>query len=115
MSKTSSSLGIYWEDAVTRFLETGGYNIIAKRFAVKGAEIDVIATKGTSIIFIEVKYRNKFADYEGIVSIAKFHRIFRASEIFFQKNSKLQVFSPRFDIIFISKDLTVNHIENISI
>lgn len=117
MSKISSTqIGILWEEAVIRFLEgEKTYKVIAKRFKCKGGEIDLIAIKNGTIIFIEVKYRKTFEDFEGIVTSAKFKRIFLTHEIFLEKRPEFKNCDVRFDIIFISKDLSFHHIENVSI
>ena len=56
-----------------------------------------------------------FEDFEGIVDAKKFERIFMASEIFLSKNPDLKNFQIRFDIIFVSKDMSLHHIKNISL
>jgi putative endonuclease len=109
------SKGLLWEENVLRFLEGENYKILTKRFRIKGAEIDLIALRDSTVIFIEVKYRKNFDDFEGIVDAKKFQRIFMASEIFLSKNPDLKNFQIRFDIIFVSKDSALHHIENISL
>ncbi len=39
------------------YLRLKGYRILARRYCVRGGEIDLIARAGSTIAFIEVKYR----------------------------------------------------------
>lgn len=111
----NSNKGLLWEENVLHFLEGENYQILAKRFRIKGAEIDLIALQDSTVVFIEVKYRKSFQDFEGIVDAKKFERIFMASEIFLSKNPDLKNLEIRFDIIFVSKDMSLHHIKNISL
>ncbi|NRA30873.1 MAG: YraN family protein [Parvularculaceae bacterium] len=38
-------------------LRLKGYRILAERFAAPGGEIDIVAQRGSTLIFVEVKYR----------------------------------------------------------
>jgi putative endonuclease len=58
----NSNKGLLWEENVLHFLEGENYQILAKRFRIKGAEIDLIALQDSTVVFIEVKYRKSFQD-----------------------------------------------------
>ncbi len=55
-SKTRS-LGNAGEIAVALYLIQDGFTIIARNYTIRGGEIDIIATKGELVVFVEVKTR----------------------------------------------------------
>lgn len=56
MSKhRSKAVGKLGEDIACAFLMQKGYAIIARNFSVRSAEIDIVAKRGKTIHFVEVK------------------------------------------------------------
>ena len=51
------NVGDLGEEFAAKMLENAGYNIIARNFSTKFGELDIIALKGGTIHFIEVKTR----------------------------------------------------------
>lgn len=83
-------------------LEGLGYRIIETNWRFKRAEIDLIATCGDEIIFVEVKRRgtNAFGYPEEYVTHAKARHLRRAIEGYLMLHpSRLQ---PRVDIVAIT-------------
>lgn len=52
-----NKLGRKGEDLARQFLEQKGYDILAMNWRYQRAEVDIIATQGDWIIFVEVKTR----------------------------------------------------------
>lgn len=50
-------LGKLGEDVAQQYLEKKGYRILCRNFRCRAGEIDIIASKGNSLHFIEVKTR----------------------------------------------------------
>lgn len=50
-------IGRLGEELAATLLEEQGYRIIVRNFSCKFGEIDIIARKGRSIVFVEVKTR----------------------------------------------------------
>ena len=53
----SRLLGAFGEQTAARYLRKKGYNIISANFKSKSGEIDLVASKGEYIAFVEVKTR----------------------------------------------------------
>lgn len=53
-----NDLGKYGEDLATEFLVLKSYEIVARNWRYKRAEIDIIARKEEKLIFVEVKTRS---------------------------------------------------------
>ena len=75
------------EDDTALFLEKNGYAVIARNFRTRTGEIDIIALKGDTIYFIEVKYRsyNLVSPLE-MMTPAKQEKMRNTAEIYLQKN-----------------------------
>ena len=57
MPTTRSVLGDWGEDAVGRFLERKGYQILDRKYRCRWGEIDLVARDGNDLVFIEVRTR----------------------------------------------------------
>ncbi len=54
---TSRELGLRIEDKACQYLEGTGYRIVYRNFISPYGEIDIIAMDGTTLAFVEVRYR----------------------------------------------------------
>lgn len=54
---TNYSNGRLAENAAAAYLQRHGFEIIARNWRNRWCEIDIVASKGTCIYFVEVKYR----------------------------------------------------------
>ena len=77
MSDARITLGKRGEELACRELERRGYAIVARRFRVRGGELDIVARDGPTLVFVEVKARQSLAVGEGFESVtpAKQRRI----------------------------------------
>lgn len=64
MSLKDYVFGFNAESKAVRYLEKNGFKILERNFHSRFGEIDIIATKGQNLHFIEVKATN--GDYEAI-------------------------------------------------
>lgn len=107
------------EELASKYLKNNGYEVINQNFRCKLGEIDLIAIKNNTIIFIEVKTRSntKFGTPEQAVDSNKRKHILRTSQVFLAKN-KLNNYDLRFDIISIYMNgniYKIEHFKNIEI
>jgi putative endonuclease len=54
---TKKEIGAFGEDIAADFLVRRGYEILDRRYQTRGGEVDIIARKGPTIVFVEVKAR----------------------------------------------------------
>ena len=110
-------LGNIGEDAAAKFLEGKGYEIVARNFRIRSAEIDIIAQLDDVIVFVEVKARSSIR--HGLpseaVNLRKQKKIIEAAGVFLQDENFCDC-ACRFDVveIFLRGQIVeeINHIEN---
>lgn len=90
------------EDAAAAFLQKNGFEILARNFTVRGAEIDIVAREKGCIVFVEVKASFTRSAAHGAprerVTPAKQRRIGMAALLYLQRHS-LQEAPVRFDVV----------------
>lgn len=94
------SVGAEQETKVQEYLETQGYEIVARNFYTKYGEIDLIAKKDGYLVFVEVKYRadGRFGAPEEAVDFRKQKKIIAVAQYYIYKN-KIPFDTPcRFDV-----------------
>jgi putative endonuclease len=90
------------ESIAALMLRLKGYRILARRFVVNGAEIDLIARRGGAIAFVEVKARADMDVAEIAISAAKQRRIARAARVWLARNPWAAGLVLRGDAIFVA-------------
>lgn len=94
-------LGSWGEKAATEHLVKLGYAIVERNLKIGTYEIDIIATKGNTIAFVEVKTRsNDDADPLDAIDQKRINRMARAADIYIR--SRNIEYEPQFDIIAIN-------------
>ena len=80
----SYALGIEGEDMAADYLSSSGYVILERRFRIHSIEIDIIASKGKELVFVEVKTRSSdfFASPESAVNVKKQKRMILAADYY---------------------------------
>ncbi|MCF0243029.1 MAG: YraN family protein [Treponema sp.] len=116
MRKDNKTTGSEGENRAYDYLKSKDFEIIARNWRIKGGEIDLIAKKGETIVFFEVKtLPNATLDMlKAVLGPQKQQRIIKTSKRFLQINRQYSNYFVRFDvIIFDMQDLPpVYHIEN---
>ena len=108
-------LGLLGENMAKHFLSEKDFKIVASNYRFKKWEIDIIAEKDNTIVFIEVKTRQN--DYLGepwrAVTRTKQRQIIRVAQEYLVHNNISQ--EARFDVISIlhNPERSLNKIEHI--
>ncbi len=109
-------IGPAGEEAAVKFLEKNGYEILDTNYRIAGSEVDVIALKGETLCFVEVKTRGSrdFGLPEEFVDRRKRRKIINAAKIFIG-NKKYDNHYVRFDIISVQNNpgaVEIRHIQH---
>ncbi len=113
-----ADIGLAGEDLACTFLREKGYDILHRNWRFKRAEIDLIARKNNTIIFVEVKTRtsSNFGPPEAFLSEAQSLRVWDAADAYLQETQNL-VGQHRFDLIAIEYEAKnryrIKHFEDI--
>jgi putative endonuclease len=101
--KSGVPLGRRGERIAARRLRRSGYRLLARNFRAAGAEIDLIATEGETIVFVEVKTRIgvKAGRPEEAVDMRKQERIRRAARVYLSRY-RAHERPVRFDVVAIT-------------
>lgn len=98
--KRNRELGNIYEERAASILITDGYTILERNYQLKIGEIDIIAEKNETIVFVEVKYRSSLKFGYGVeaVDLKKIKKIYRVARIYLTKHKNLDK-NIRFDCI----------------
>ena len=94
--------GFHAETLAALWLMAKGYRVLARRYSVKGGEIDLVVVRGDTVAFVEVKAR---ADYEAAAHAlveGKLDRIRRAARAWVSRNGWAARCTLRGDAVLIA-------------
>lgn len=108
-----NTLGEWGEQLAREYLMMNGYTVFESNQRVGHKEIDIIATKGDRIIFVEVKTRSTdFTDPLDAIDAKKIKRLVKAADSYLQTYDKPH--EPQFDVIAVvgtpESSYTLTHI-----
>ncbi|MDR4308557.1 YraN family protein [Chelatococcus sambhunathii] len=94
-------LGLGAETRAAWALRLTGWRIVARRFAEGPAEVDLIALRGRTLAFVEVKARADLATAAEAVSERQQRRIRRAAEAFLARRPVYAGYVVTFDVVLV--------------
>lgn len=102
------------EEAAVRFLEGQGYRVLARNYSCRHGELDVVAERGDTLCFVEVRMRSTavWGDPSHTVSFAKQRRVVKAA-LHYLLTQRLRDRMIRFDVISVvgrGERATVEHL-----
>ncbi|MCX6094421.1 MAG: YraN family protein [Candidatus Bipolaricaulota bacterium] len=97
------------ENDTCELLRNLGYAIVARNWASRGGELDIVARDGDTLVFVEVKARSGggFGGPEAAVSHAKQRRIAAAAKAFMARTDA--DLPARFDVVAWEGDVVRIH------
>ncbi len=99
----------FWAEILLR---VKGYRILARRFQAAGAEIDLVARRGSTIVFVEVKARPTLDAAQETITAQKIVRIARGARAFLARLPAMPQ-TVRCDAILIAPGALPRHIKAI--
>lgn len=107
-------IGEEFEQQAGKFFQQQGFDIVEKNYFCRTGEIDLIIANETSLVFVEVKYRqtNDFGNVLETVTASKQRKLLKCAEYFLLKNQQLMNLNLRFDVIVFAGDQPPNWIQN---
>lgn len=107
--------GLSGEERATKHLISSGYIILKRNFRKAFGEVDIIAVKGTKIIFCEVKNWDYIGweDLHYSINKSKIQKIQKLASLFLLQNPLYNDYTVGFDLILLSRRMKdLNHIED---
>ena len=112
----NKEIGNNGENKAADYLETQGYSIIERNWRTKTGEIDIIAHKDETVVFVEVKSlpNGTMELLQTELNRGKLQRIVKTSKRFLLKHRQYSNSYVRYDVIVIDMPgyPEVYHIEN---
>lgn len=108
--------GFFGESCVVAWLQKSGYQVLAQNYTTKFGEIDIIAKKGPTISFIEVKMRlTTYFDLSELVNYTKQKKIIATARRYIALHGQVdQIY--QFDIALVAKlssgQFEINYLPN---
>ena len=111
IGKHNRRLGAKGERRAVKHLKSAGYKILKRNYKCPFGEVDIIAEKGDTVAFVEVKTRlsDNFGTPAEAVDAQRRQRYVQTAKFYFSGREIDSV--VRFDIIEIFRN-EINHIEN---
>ncbi len=111
---SSVQRGAEGETKAAAFMAARGWTVLERNFRSVGGEIDIIAEKGDTVAFVEVKAWDALpqGELEHSIDSRKQARIARAARSWLSRGRARPGKRLRFDVIFLGGESGVRHIEN---
>lgn len=104
--------GLWAESLAALYLMARGYKILRRRYKTPHGEIDLIARKGATVCFIEVKaHASESASLEAVNARTQ-ARIENAALAFLAENPELLQGDMRFDVVAVVSPVRIVHLDN---
>jgi putative endonuclease len=102
--------GLRAESIAALLLQVKGYQILARRFAAAGGEIDLVARRGATIAFVEVKARDGLDAAAEAITEAKRRRIGHTARVWLARNPWAAESNLRGDAVFVAPGRLPRHL-----
>jgi putative endonuclease len=109
--KAAEQAGRRAETLVALYLQLTGHRILARRYRCASGEIDLIARRGRTIVFVEVKQRRRAEHAIEPVTARSEERILRSGETWLNRHPRYieDGFGIRYDLITVIGTLRILH------
>ena len=87
-----------------------GYRILERRYKTPVGEVDIIARRGSALVFLEVKARERMDDAAASIGLKQRQRIADAAAAYLARNPDIAGLSCRFDAILVARGRLPKHV-----
>lgn len=112
MTQTGHKKGLLAEMKAGLYLRMKGYRILDTRFKTSAGEIDIVAQKGDTLVFVEVKLRRTEDAAAEAIHARNQERVMNAALLYLQKHPEYNGKDMRFDALIMGRGSPFRHIEN---
>ena len=100
------------EGLVALYLQLTGHRILARRFRTPSGEIDLIARRGRTLVFVEVKQRSRADHAVDPVTARSEERIIRAGETYLSRHPRYVEagYALRYDVVVVTGRWRISHL-----
>ena len=110
--RRAQRLGRWAEFAAAALMLLTGHRIIERRYKSPVGEIDLIAKRGGTYLFIEVKARATLDAAAQAITPHQRARIIRAAEHWISQNPAAAEADLRFDAILVGRGISIRHLKD---
>ena len=103
-------LGLSAESRAAAYLIAKGHRIVARRWRSPVGEIDIVARKRRTLVFVEVKARERLDDAAEAVIVRQQRRIIAAAEAWLAAHPEDANSDIRFDVVLVAPRSLPRHI-----
>ena len=104
------ALGLSAESRAAALLIAKGYRIVARRWRSPVGEIDIVARRRGTLVFVEVKARERLDDAAEAVVVRQQRRIIAAAEAWLASHPEDANCDMRFDVMLVAPKSIPRHI-----
>ena len=104
--------GLMAETLAAMLFRLKGFRIIAQRYRSPVGEIDLVATNGERLAFVEVKRRKTQADAAFATTAKQKRRIVRAAQYWLSSHPNFVDHAIGFDVVLCARWSWPRHVEN---
>jgi putative endonuclease len=102
--------GLSAESRAAALLIAKGYRILARRFRTPVGEIDIVARRNGTLVFVEVKARERLADAAEAIGKRQQNRIIAAAQSWLSRHPEDAMRDMRFDVILVIPGRLPHHL-----
>ncbi|MEF3367351.1 YraN family protein [Methylocystis sp. 9N] len=110
--RAAYAYGLRAETVATLWLRARFYKILARNFRAHGGEVDIVARRGHTIVFVEVKARGDLDNAAIAITPQKQRRFSQAAGRWLAANPWAINYTLRADAIFVAPGKFPRHLEN---
>ncbi len=104
--------GRWAETAAELLLRLKGYSVVARRVKLRMGEIDLIAARGKTLAFVEVKQRKTLDLAQTAVTPKNWQRISNAASAWTARRQRYANYDWRYDLIAVTPWAVPKHYKN---